>query len=99
MQNYSSGDWTVKEGSEQDFMSRWQEFLQWSRDNAQGLQHAYLLQDTVNPRHFVSLGLWDSPDFQERWRSMPGFREKLKACQDLCDTFSNSRYQQVVTVQ
>jgi heme-degrading monooxygenase HmoA len=61
-QPYSSGNWLVKEGSEEDFVSRWTAFVQWSLQNAPGLESGILIQDSDNPRRFLSLGAWDTAE-------------------------------------
>ncbi len=36
-QSYSSGEWLVREGSEDDFIERWNAFIEWSLNNASGV--------------------------------------------------------------
>ena len=84
-QPYSSGNWLVKEGSEEDFISRWTAFVEWSLENAPGLETGILIRDSDNPRRFLSLGAWDTAGALQAWRQMPEFQELFEACRELCD--------------
>jgi heme-degrading monooxygenase HmoA len=96
--SYASGNWLVKEGSEDDFLSRWTEFLEWTRDNASGFREANLLRDGGDPRHFVSFAQWDDDASQEGWRALPEFPGKLGACRELCEDFKGGAFTRVVSV-
>src|SRR5712691_7595714 len=89
---YASGDWIVKEGREQEFVARWQEFLDWTKADAAGLRRAVLIRDSENPQHFISFAEWESPDAPGAWRSLPPFVEKLGNCRALCEKFRGSDY-------
>jgi heme-degrading monooxygenase HmoA len=89
---YASGNWIVKQGSEQEFVARWTSFLEWTRDCAPGLQSASLIQDADDPRHFVSFATWESLKTLKAWRSQPEFAHKLAACRELCEDFRGSNY-------
>src|SRR4029079_16206921 len=57
--HYTHTTWHVKPGSEEEFVRRWGEWADWTR--RQGLvEDALLLQDTEDPRRFVSFGPWES---------------------------------------
>jgi len=36
-QFYSSGEWLVREGSEEEFIQRWTTFIEWTLNEAPGL--------------------------------------------------------------
>jgi heme-degrading monooxygenase HmoA len=57
-QQYASGNWTVKAGSEDEFVARWIEFLSESTKTAEGFRTARLLRDSDDPRHFLSFSEW-----------------------------------------
>jgi heme-degrading monooxygenase HmoA len=97
--HYASGNWHVREGSEEDFLARWREFLEWTRGSAQGFQHAFLLQGRGDPRHFVSYSTWDEPASVQKWSALPEFEQKLGACRDLCENFESDAYERVLTIQ
>jgi len=89
---YASGNWVVQSGQESEFVNRWTAFLEWSRSAAQGLRSAQLIQDSDEPRHFISFASWQSSEAMSAWRSMPEFAIKLGACRELCDDFRGSSY-------
>ena len=92
VKNFASGNWVVRSGAEGDFVSRWTEFLVWTRENASGLFEAMLMRDADKARHYISMSEWDSMEAVLAWRSLPGFAEKLDACRVLCEEFSSSNY-------
>lgn len=96
--SYASGDWHVTEGSEDEFVSRWREFLEWTRDTADGFQDATLIRDAEDPRHFVSFARWEGADAQDAWRSLPEFPAKMGGCRQLCDEMKGGSYERVVAI-
>jgi heme-degrading monooxygenase HmoA len=97
-ESYASGNWHVSEGSEEEFIQRWREFLEWTRDNADGFHEASLIRDDGDPRHFVSFARWDSAEAQAAWRSLPEFPQKMGACRHLCEEMTGGPYERVVAV-
>ena len=91
-QSYSSGQWLVREGSEEDFIERWNTFTQWSMNNAPGAESFVLVRSTDNPRRFLSLGAWENQEAQETWREMPKMQELLGQCRELCEEFETHLY-------
>ena len=96
--SYASGNWVVKEGNEDEFISRWIEFLEWTRDNAEGFGGATLIRDQEDPKHFISFAPWDSPEAQAGWRALPGFVEKFGACRELCEEVRGAPYVRVASI-
>jgi heme-degrading monooxygenase HmoA len=92
-QAYSSGDWHVRAGSEEAYVARWTEFLDWTRDSAPGFASARLVRDVAESGHFVSLGEWDSAQAAAAWMTLPGFAAKYGACTKLCEQAQGSRYE------
>ena len=82
---YSFGEWLVKDGKEEEFISHWQVFARQTAKDFKAASGAYLLQDKADPRHFVSFGEWAKPDAIEKWRTSPEFRNFLSNIQPLCD--------------
>jgi len=37
-QSYSSGEWSVRTSSEEEFIERWTTFIEWSLNNAKGAE-------------------------------------------------------------
>ena len=97
-QHLSSGNWIVRAGSEDQFIARWTDFLEWTRDNAKGLVSASLVRASNNPSHFISFADWDSLESLTAWRSTPEFAAKLGACRALCDGFEGANYTLAVSI-
>jgi len=90
--SYSSGEWLVREGSEEEFIETWTTFIEWSLDNAAGAKSFVLVRSMEVPRKFLSLGAWESQQAQERWREMPQMQVILGQCRALCDEYDTHRY-------
>lgn len=97
-QHLTSGNWIVKPGSEDEFIARWTDFLEWTRDNQKGLVSASLVRASNNPGHFISFADWDSLESLTAWRSTPEFASMFGACRALCDGFDGTNYTLAVTI-
>lgn len=92
---YSSTTWIVKAGQEDEFVRRWNEFAEWS--GGQGLRaQAMLLRDVDDPTRFVSFGPWESLQAIARWRSLPGFHERVARLNDVLERFEPRTLELVV---
>ena len=91
-QSYSSGEWLVQPGSEDDFVERWTTFIEWSLHNAPGAESFVLVRTNKDPRKFLSLGVWENQEAQEAWREMPQMQELLSQCRELCEEFAFHPY-------
>ena len=60
--SYSSGEWSVRAGSEEEFVERWTTFIEWSLDNEKGAESFVLVRSTQEPRKLLSLGAWENQD-------------------------------------
>ena len=89
---YVSGNWAVRAGVEDTFVSAWSAFLDWTKREAPGLGWAMLLRDEADPRHFVSMAHWEHPAQRDAWRSHPDFAAHLASCRQLCDDFRAADY-------
>ena len=98
IQNYASGDWRVRPGSEDDFIARWTEFLDWTRESAPGLLSARLIRDADEPGHFVSFAEWQSLASLNAWRGLADFATKLGACRAICEDFRGTNYTLAVQI-
>jgi len=85
-QLYTSGNWIAKQGREMDFIAAWRDFAEWTHREV-GIQNAKLLRDSGDPRRFLSFGPWDSLENIERWRSLPGFQERIGKMRELLEDF------------
>jgi heme-degrading monooxygenase HmoA len=95
---WASGDWSVKPGNEEEFVGRWRDWLQWSRDNIAGFRSATLIRDAQDASHFVSFSDWADVESRESWKNSEGFREKFASCQDLCDRFRGGDFALAVSI-
>lgn len=84
---YTLGEWTAKEGREDEFVAAWEEFAQWTVNNVEGSAWAKLLRDGEDPRRFISLGPWRDSDAVAAWRRHPGFGARVAAIQELVSSF------------
>lgn len=90
MAPYTQGVRHVREGRGDEFVSAWTEFAQWTKANAPGARWAKLLRDADDPNRFVTIGLWDSTDAIDPWRSLDG-GSRTSAAQDR--PFRRHRYE------
>ena len=84
-QLFTSGSWLVKEGREKEFISAWKDFAEWTSRSGLGAGSGHLLQDTANPRSFLSFGPWESQEAIQRWRNAPEFQAFLASARELCE--------------
>jgi heme-degrading monooxygenase HmoA len=90
--SYSSGEWLVRTGSEEEFIQRWTSFIEWTLKEAEGAVSFVLVRSTEEPSKFLSLGAWESQQAQELWREMPQMQVMLGHCRALCDEYDTYRY-------
>jgi quinol monooxygenase YgiN len=90
--SYSSGEWLVQPGSEEELVNRWTTFIEWSLNNAPGAESFVLVRSTENPKRFLSLGAWENQGAMEAWQQMPHMRELLAQCRELCEEFEFHPY-------
>ncbi len=96
-QSYSSGEWSVRAGSEDEFIQRWNAFIEWTLNNARGANSFVLVRSAEEPKKFLSLGSWESEEAQSTWREMPRMQELLDQCRQLCEEFESRRYTQAAS--
>lgn len=84
---YTSCEWIVRPGSEDDFVAAWKALGEWARDEAPGSEWAVLLRDRGDPRRFVSLGPWRSDEALQACGSHPGFVSRLAEIGGLLESF------------
>jgi heme-degrading monooxygenase HmoA len=90
--SYSSGEWLVRAGCEEDFIESWTNLAQWSMNNAPGAESVVLVRSTEEPRRFLSLGGWENQEAQQAWREMPEMQKLLSQCRELCEEFEFHQY-------
>jgi heme-degrading monooxygenase HmoA len=84
---WASGQWHVKEGKAEEFVTRWTSWLTWTSENIPGFRSARLLRSEDDALRFVSVSDWDDDAHLKAWKVSPGFREKIERVKELCDGF------------
>jgi quinol monooxygenase YgiN len=84
---FTSGNWTVKKGHEQEFINTWKAFADASVEmSSPGSGNAYLLHDSTDPSHFVSFGEWKDLDSVQAWMATPEFNSYMQKFDGLCES-------------
>jgi len=83
---YTSGDWHVKPGREDEFVIAWHDFAQWTVDAIDSEGQGTLLRDAEDPSHYVSFGTWRDAETVERWRQSEDFRRKVSKIEDIVES-------------
>jgi heme-degrading monooxygenase HmoA len=99
VKDFATGNWHVEKGKNEEFISRWTEFLEWTRDSSAGFVYAILIQDVADPNHYISVGYWESSDARSSWQARPMFVQKIGACIALCANFAGSMCRTAVSVK
>lgn len=81
---YTSGDWLIKAGREDEFAQSWKAFAEWSAANAPGQRSFHLIQDEKNPQHFISFGEWENTAAIDAWRATLQFKEFFNHVTQFC---------------
>ena len=85
-QPYTCGIWTVRDGSEEEFVQRWTALVG-SAESLAGAQSFILIQDRQDPHRFISFGAWDAWATADAWRTTEAFMAAMRACRELCEDF------------
>ncbi|MGH3458284.1 putative quinol monooxygenase [Aeromicrobium sp.] len=96
--HFASGTWHVKEGSEEEFVQRWREFLEWTRAEHPAMLNASLIRNQTVPNHFVSFAEWADADSRNAWKQTEGFMQRQMACRELCEKMTGSDFDRVVSI-
>src|SRR5262249_58187405 len=91
-ETYSHTTWRVKPGRQEEFVRRWEEWVEWSHRQGLGA-HARLLQDVESPGTFVSFGPWVSLDAVKNWRSLEGYHERVAPLREVVDSFEPQTFE------
>ena len=83
-QPYTCGIWTVRDGSEEEFVKRWTALVE---SAGEGEQSFILIQGREDPHRFLSFGAWEDWATADGWRATEAFAEQMQACRELCEDF------------
>jgi heme-degrading monooxygenase HmoA len=87
MMIYTSGDWMVKPGREEEFIEAWHDLAEWTATEIAPGAPAMLLRDRDEPARFRSFGPWDSDEQVAAWRQSEGFLARIGRIRELLDRF------------
>ena len=96
--NYASGMWRVKSGSEDAFIDRWREWLTTSSSGVEGFGGAHLLRSNDEPSRFISYSEWSDAGARDAWKRGERFSEGFAACRAMCDDFHGGDFTEAVRV-
>ena len=96
---YASGQWHVKEGRADEFVTLWNAWLSWTAENIPGFRTAKLLRSEDDPQRYISVSDWDDNASLKVWKTSPGFLEKFGAVRELCDAFTGGDHELMVAVE
>lgn len=94
-QIYTLGVWTTKAGKEDEFITLWQSFADWTTNHMSGAGKGTLLQSADHPRRFISFGPWKDAESVSSWRQQPEFKAFAEKARELCDEFEPQTMLQV----
>jgi heme-degrading monooxygenase HmoA len=97
-EHYASGVWQVKLGNDDEFVERWKEFLQWSRENYPALVVAKLLRDSGTAGRYITFSEWTDEASRNAWKQEPEFKARIGAFVALCEDMRGADYELAATV-
>ena len=95
---FTSGDWHVKAGNEQEFLEAWKSLAECSMGPSGGREFI-LIRDVVDPLHFVSFGWWSDPAWVTMSRSREEFVRRFRRVQALCEQSRGGDFRVAIAVQ
>ena len=80
---YTSADWYVEAGREEDFCALWRELTDLSIAEIEPEARVLLMRDREDPQHFRSFGEFIDEDAIVRWRDGSEFGHRLGQLSDM----------------
>jgi len=84
---YTYADWVIREGREDEFVQAWTEFVDWSATETDAALGGLLLQDSSDPRRFISIGPWRSAEEAYEWFRRPDLEERSLPLREVAEKF------------
>lgn len=84
---YTSGDWFVKSGREDEFVDAWRELAEWTAAEVAPGARAMLLRDQDDASRFRSFGPWASDEQILAWRQSDGFASRIAHIRGMLERF------------
>ena len=95
---YTSGDWLVKSGREDEFVNAWRELAEWTASEVAPRARAILLRDRDDPSWFRSFGPWENDEQAAAWRQSEGFASRISRIREMLERFEAHTLDVVVNV-
>lgn len=95
---YTSGDWYVKAGREEDFANKWQEIAGATTAEIEATAPQILLRDVEDPRHFRTFGRWENEEAIVRWRDGSVFGARIGELYELLEVAAPSVFDIVTSL-
>ena len=84
---FTYADWVIHEGREDEFVQVWTEFVDWSATETDAALGGMLLQESSDPRRFVSIGPWRSREEAYEWFQRADLQERSAPLRELAERF------------
>jgi hypothetical protein len=84
---YTSADWLIHDGRQDEFVAAWTAFVDWSLEQGSGALGGMLLQDASDPRRFISVGPWRSAEEAQAFFTDPQLQERSAVFEELAELF------------
>jgi heme-degrading monooxygenase HmoA len=95
---YTSGEWHVKAGREEDFARKWLEFGGLGPAEDQSGRGALLLRDKKDALHYRSFGHWPDEAAITQWQVSDAFSRWMAELGEMVDELGSSVFEVVETV-
>jgi len=92
---YTSGDWQVRAGREDEFVAKWHELAEASLAEIEPDARSVLLRDREDPRHFRSFGEFRNETGIVKWRDGAVFGHRLGELTEMLEHAATSVYEVV----
>ena len=96
--HFAAGTWHVTDGSQDAFVQKWTELVEWTREEFSSLSQGILIHDRNDPGHYFSFTEWPDAESRDAWKQSAGFKQRMGACVALCDRMVGSDYDLVASV-
>lgn len=96
--HFAAGTWHVTQGSEEAFVQRWTELLEWTRAEFPSMTQGTLIHDRNDAGHYVSFTGWADAESRDAWKQSGEFKQRMGACVALCDRMVGSDYDLAASV-
>jgi heme-degrading monooxygenase HmoA len=84
---FTSADWLIREGREDEFVQAWTEFVDWSATDTDAALGGMLLQDSSDPHRFISIGPWSTAEAAYDWFRKPELEERSARLREIAERF------------